>query len=1182
MLSPHNQGLLTRAILILWTALGVGASAEAFTLIQFDSMIKMSEGDPAPADADSETSNKPRNSITDNGCGVVFTSLARNLSPGQADSNGATDVFLFNRCADPPTVTLVSHGAGTPNVAARGASDQPVISPDGRFVVFRSTADDIVIGPGFGRTNIFLWEVQFDTFTLISHDMGGANVAGDGDSQHAVINRDGGRPLVAFESLAGNLVSGDNKTVSDVFLNDSGVVRLVSIPNVGLPGLREANEGSFRPDINGPGTCIVYESKASNLVAVVGDDANGAGSDVFRWADTLPDPTTILVSRLPGTTTKTGLGESTEASIDDVCERFAFKSTVQNLAPGQSDVNLDETDVFHAGNGGDVVLVSHRAGTPSATGSGGASLSPILSRDGLWVAYASFARDLAPFQADPGLTSDVFLFDVAGDKTVLVSHLASDPDRVASGESFAPEISKDGRYVAYESGAKDLDPNQNDGNGQVDVFHYNRTWNISTVVSRRYASIAITGGPGTRRSFRPVVSGNGYFVAFTSEASDLIADDPDLSPRRDVFLFVSQLGSLPFFTARSTSTSNVIEWVTPAVNYLSMRTFFTTGPCPVPFPFSAVIPANELPTGSPTGNSRAQFAHGSLTPDTTYCYAIFMQRDNQLLSGIGPGDNPWETITGHTFNDASGRMRWTINLADMTTLTQLGIGTQQHIAVTNNGGIHSLTRGPSGGFWAGVSWPFRLLSPMQGRPPIVGFGTLGATRTTFVGSQAGPFSYSGRVYAFDSDRLALAGGALWYTTPQLSPGGGVQPGASGMFTIFGGIANHILIGARVGAAGSFHALNASSGAQTGFFNPLNLGGISTAASVDYARRRVYFSSLERNGLPADPSVWCLNLTATGFGTPCWQNSDPVNISGGPVQRNDKVYVGADNGRVFAIDAIGGGTVWSFAACGGGSPIKSYVLADRQGTQQDLYYSAGPFVCALIDQGGSFLAKWPGPVTTIPTPTAPILVRIGGIAYLYVGSSDGHVYQILADDPFGPGNIRRVLLRTGAIIGAPAFDALDNMLYAGLRRGRHLCRAGAILTKADREAFLAVDAWVEIVTCRARLRLPRILGAEHFLRRELVQERAESLAGEPLNHLLGAFARALKAQPGAPGCLPRSIALRRFLARHGQGGRVELGLRKAEGRLRGHAWVEAAGAVVSGDAPFVRSFVRLEIGRSGRA
>lgn len=127
--------------------------------------------------------------------------------------------------------------------------------------------------------------------------------------------------------------------------------------------------------------------------------------------------------------------------------------------------------------------------------------------------------------------------------------------------------------------------------------------------------------------------------------------------------------------------------------------------------------------------------------------------------------------------------------------------------------------------------------------------------------------------------------------------------------------------------------------------------------------------------------------------------------------------------------------------------------------------------------------------------------------------------------------------------------------------------------------LVAEAWAEILACRARLRLPRLLAAEPFLRRELVQEQPDARSTGSLDPLLSAFGRALRAQPGAPGCLPRSLALRRFLSRHGQGAHLRLGLRKVAGRIGGHAWVEAKGTIVSGDAPFVRSFLRLEAGRT---
>lgn len=126
-------------------------------------------------------------------------------------------------------------------------------------------------------------------------------------------------------------------------------------------------------------------------------------------------------------------------------------------------------------------------------------------------------------------------------------------------------------------------------------------------------------------------------------------------------------------------------------------------------------------------------------------------------------------------------------------------------------------------------------------------------------------------------------------------------------------------------------------------------------------------------------------------------------------------------------------------------------------------------------------------------------------------------------------------------------------------------------------LLSAEAWVEIVACRARLRLPRMLRAETFLRRELVTEPKPTDRSASRDALLAAFERALRAQPRTPGCLPRSLALRRFLTRHGHAARLALGLRKQAGVLDGHAWVEADGAIVTRDQPFVRQFLILETG-----
>src|SRR3982750_1294861 len=80
--------------------------------------------------------------ISADGRYVVFASLGTRLAPGQRDTNKATDVFLYDRVTG--ASTLVSHASGDPATAADGLSAGAAISADGNFVVFFSTAGNLV------------------------------------------------------------------------------------------------------------------------------------------------------------------------------------------------------------------------------------------------------------------------------------------------------------------------------------------------------------------------------------------------------------------------------------------------------------------------------------------------------------------------------------------------------------------------------------------------------------------------------------------------------------------------------------------------------------------------------------------------------------------------------------------------------------------------------------------------------------------------------------------------------------------------------------------------------------------------------------------------------------------------------------------------------------------------------
>ncbi|MCB2185203.1 MAG: hypothetical protein KQJ78_02215 [Deltaproteobacteria bacterium] len=199
-----------------------------------------------------------------NGRQVVFNSLADNLVAG--DLNGRNDVFA--RDLQNNTTTLVS-------LAFNGAQGNdnslwPDVSGDGRYVVFRSAATNLVPG---GTTNqqIFRRDTVNDTTELVSCTAGG--VAADADCDRPHISADGN--LVVFESSAGNLAADGNNGFADAYAKNltTGEVILVSRAADGGAG----NGDSVKPAISADGASVVFASDASNLTS----DDNPGYRDVF-------------------------------------------------------------------------------------------------------------------------------------------------------------------------------------------------------------------------------------------------------------------------------------------------------------------------------------------------------------------------------------------------------------------------------------------------------------------------------------------------------------------------------------------------------------------------------------------------------------------------------------------------------------------------------------------------------------------------------------------------------------------------------------------------------------------------------------------------------------------------------------------------------------------------------------
>ena len=145
--------------------------------------------------------------------------------------------------------------------------------------------------------------------------------------------------------------------------------------------------------------------------------------------------------------------------------------------------------------------------TPPPTGGlgNGESAAPSISRSGRFVAFSSLASNLVP--GDTNNVSDVFVHDFVTKATTRVS-VGSDGSQ-ATGASRAPDISDDGRFVAFETDAPNLTAGDTDTT--TDIVVRDRTLGTTTL-----ASVTTTGAPIVDPTVRPVLSGDGHVVAFVT------------------------------------------------------------------------------------------------------------------------------------------------------------------------------------------------------------------------------------------------------------------------------------------------------------------------------------------------------------------------------------------------------------------------------------------------------------------------------------------------------------------------------------------------------------------------------------------------------------------------------------------------------------------------------------------
>jgi uncharacterized repeat protein (TIGR01451 family)/CSLREA domain-containing protein len=532
------------------------------------------------------------------------------------------------------------------------------------------------------------------------------------------------------------------------------------------------------------------------------------------------------------------------------------------------------------------------------------------------------------------------------------------------------------------------------------------TCNVGGLAQANSTTITIVVVPNTAGSIvnTATVKGN---EADTSTANDTASVTTTVVVPTD---------AVAFFTVTSTPGQNFVEWLNPAIaDYIRTHIVYkkVDGSSACTFPTNASDgTVLTVQPGLGAGKHDSVAHTGLANNNTTYCYAAFVERTGPPTFSTGrftkgrPFGLPFDTIPG---------VKWAFSTG-ATSMAPPGIGPATY-AVSNDRVLHGMVRGTgaTAGEWPSGWTPWAMNFPAQSRPPVVNTTSIpGATRVVFLGSQ------DGKVYAIN----ALTGAKLWESAVL---GSAVQAAPSGIFADFGGAFDYILVGTRNASGGNlFYALKVSDGSTVGApFNggsPTAIGIISSAAAVDYANKRVYFAS--RAGSSSN-TLWCLDITAAGVSF-AW--ALPLgDIDGGPVVRSGRVYVGNNTGTVWGVDAFNGANAWSYGT--GDGAVKGFVFTDRFSSR--LYLSTLNNVWGLADNAS--VPLWPA--VPLTAPSIPLFVNAS--PYIYVGSSDGRLYQLdtsLANSSTAP-VVKSVPLGDAlAGVGAPSFDVPNALIYVGGEAG----------------------------------------------------------------------------------------------------------------------------------------------------
>lgn len=515
-------------------------------------------------------------STSTNGEWIAFQSDASDLVDG--DTNGATDIFVKNVISEQTALVSVN----TNGVSANAQSTSPIMTSDGRFVAFESTATDLVTNDvSTNIINVYLRDLTKNTTVLASVSTNGLS-GGNGDSRLSGVSSDG--RYILFSSGAKN-VGSQRQYGNDIFVRDMQTQFTYWVSSNAVEILQaEPNPAAdcFNPVMSGDGqtiafritkyltTLVVRHSLASNTTVVISSNqfasyvssgdysgpsisedgsivayldvattssSTNTTNQIFVW-DSISQTNKLATLVPDGSTPGNASSDSPVLSADG--KTLAFLSAATNLV-GHVSVGDHSRAYIRNLSSGITKLINVETNPDKLPGD--VYEYPIISADGKFVVFSSSSDGLV--NNDNNGEEDVFIRNTQDDTTELVSYKgammeSSTADDISS--IPAKGMSLDGRIVVFSTMANNVVGG--DTNQCNDIFVRDMATGKSLLVSVNAEGT----GPGNGHSMQPSISADGSLVAFQSDASDLVAGDTNGMP--DVFLRDLETGKTTLVSAR--------------------------------------------------------------------------------------------------------------------------------------------------------------------------------------------------------------------------------------------------------------------------------------------------------------------------------------------------------------------------------------------------------------------------------------------------------------------------------------------------------------------------------------------------------------------------------------------------------------------------------------------------------